>query len=143
MGINPHDVVDLNNKALVIKMLKGMVRVECGPPPTGTANGDWLDDSVYEAARSLTRPMTASRTARGSVADAVATRWIACDPRHAHAGAGEYPPSSGNQSKSLGWSAVVRPVGPCRETSMKPGIEARVRYVDSSPRRFRSEVNHN
>jgi hypothetical protein len=68
MGINPHDVVDLNNKALVIKMLKGMVRVECGPPPTGTANGDWLDDSVYEAAWSLTRPMTASRTARGSVA---------------------------------------------------------------------------
>lgn len=68
MGINPHARVDLTNKDLVIKMLKGMVRVECGPPPAGTANGDWLDDSVYEAAFSLAKPLTQSRTARGSVA---------------------------------------------------------------------------
>ena len=66
MGINAHDAVDLNDKDLIIKMLRGMVRVECGPPPAGTANGDWLDDSVYEAAWSLANPMTKSRTVRGS-----------------------------------------------------------------------------
>ena len=67
MGINPHDRVDLNDKDKVIKMLRGMVRVECGPPPKGSANGDWLDDAVYEAAWSLAKPLTQSRTTRGSV----------------------------------------------------------------------------
>src|SRR5512139_3216788 len=66
MGINAHDTVDMANKDLVVRMLKGMVRVECGPPPAGTANGDWLDDSVYEAAWSLANPISGSRTVRGS-----------------------------------------------------------------------------
>ena len=67
MGINPQDRVDLNNKDLVIKMLKGMVRVENGPAPGGTANGDWLDDLVYQSGWSLANPLTQSRTARGSL----------------------------------------------------------------------------
>jgi hypothetical protein len=67
MGINAHDRVDLANKDQAIKMLKGMVRVENGPAPQGTANGDWLDDLVYEAGWSLANPLTQSRTAKGSV----------------------------------------------------------------------------
>src|SRR5512139_56229 len=66
MGINAHDTVDMADKDLVIKMLRGMVRVECGPPPAGTANGDWLDDGVYESAWSLANPISKSRTVRGS-----------------------------------------------------------------------------
>ena len=68
MGINAHDTVDLTNKDQVIKMLKGMVRVENGPAPQGTANGDWLDDLVYEAGWSLANPLAQSRTIRGSAA---------------------------------------------------------------------------
>ena len=68
MGISPHTVVDLHDKDRVIAMLKGMVRVECGAPPPGTANGDWLDDAVYEAAWRLWKPQSQSRTVRGSVA---------------------------------------------------------------------------
>jgi hypothetical protein len=67
MGIHPHDRVDLTNKDQVIKMLKGMVRVENGPAPQGTANGDWLDDLVYQSAWSLANPLKNSRTTRGSV----------------------------------------------------------------------------
>ena len=68
MGINPHAAVDLHDKERVIAMLKGMVAVECGPAPAGTANGGWLDDAVYEAAWRLWKPPTQSRTVRGSVA---------------------------------------------------------------------------
>jgi hypothetical protein len=68
MGISPHAAVLLDDKMHVINMLKGMCRVECGPPPAGTANGDWLDDSVYEAAWSLANPISGSRTVRGTAA---------------------------------------------------------------------------
>jgi hypothetical protein len=67
MGCGVHDRVDLADKDKTIAMLHGMVAVECGPAPKGTANGDWLDDSVYEAAWSLAKPLTQSRTARGSM----------------------------------------------------------------------------
>ena len=67
MGCDINDSVDMANKDLVIKMLKGMVRVENGPAPKGTANGDWLDDIVYQSGWSLANSLTQSRTARGSL----------------------------------------------------------------------------
>ena len=70
MGIHPHTAVDLADKERVIAMLKGMVAVECGPAPEGTANGGWLDDAVYEAAYRLYKPPSQSRTVKGSVAAA-------------------------------------------------------------------------
>lgn len=51
----------------VIAKAKASVIEENGPAPAGTANNDWLDDAVYEAAWSLSKPLTQSRTIRGSV----------------------------------------------------------------------------
>lgn len=50
-----------------IAQLKARVRDANGEPPPGTANGDWLDDVVYESAWSLSKPLAQSRTIRGSV----------------------------------------------------------------------------
>ncbi|MCO5762742.1 MAG: hypothetical protein NHG36_14710, partial [Chromatiaceae bacterium] len=70
-GLRAHDVPDLADKAQTIALLKAMVAVECGPAPAGTANGDWLDDAVYQSAWSLAQPLAGSRTVRGSVAAGV------------------------------------------------------------------------
>jgi hypothetical protein len=73
MGCGVHDRVDLTDKDKTIAMLHGMVAVECGPAPKGTANGDWLDDSVYEAAWSLANPLDRSRTMIGGATAGAAT----------------------------------------------------------------------
>jgi len=67
-GFTSEQHIDLNDKAQTIALLKAMVLMECGPVPAGSANGNWLDDAVYEAAWSLSKPMTRSRTAQGSIA---------------------------------------------------------------------------
>ena len=67
-GVLPETRINLDDRDQVIAILKAMVLMECGPAPAGTANGNWLDDAVYLSGYSLARPMTASRTARGSVA---------------------------------------------------------------------------
>ena len=72
-GLRESSTVDLTDKDLVIKLLRGMVRVECGAAPKGTANGDWMDDSVYEAAWSLSKPMSKSKTVGGAAGAAAAT----------------------------------------------------------------------
>jgi hypothetical protein len=67
-GWTPATQPNLQDRADTIALLKAMCLVECGPAPAGTANGNWLDDAVYEAAWSLAKPLTQSRTTRGSVA---------------------------------------------------------------------------
>jgi hypothetical protein len=66
-GIRPEQQVNLNDKAETIALLKAMVLMECGSPPSGTANGNWLDDLVYEAGWSIANPLTQSRTIKGSM----------------------------------------------------------------------------
>lgn len=67
-GFTPEQRINLADRAEAIALLKAMVLMECGPAPAGSVNGNWLDDATYESAWSLARPMTQSRTARGSVA---------------------------------------------------------------------------
>jgi hypothetical protein len=59
------------HKNEAIKFAKAEVAKVNGPPPDGTANGDWLDDAVYEAGWSLSKPLTQSRTIRGSALSAL------------------------------------------------------------------------
>jgi hypothetical protein len=66
-GFKPETQINLHDEAQTIALLKAMVLMECGPAPAGSVNGNWLDDATYKAGFSLARPMTASRTARGSV----------------------------------------------------------------------------
>jgi hypothetical protein len=65
-GVLPETRINLDDRDQVIAILKAMVLMECGPVPEGTANGNWLDDAVYIAGYSLARPITQSRTVRGS-----------------------------------------------------------------------------
>ena len=66
-GFQPDTRVDLQDEKQAVALLKAMVLMECGTAPAGTANGNWLDDSVFTAGFSLAKPLTKSRTARGSV----------------------------------------------------------------------------
>ena len=66
-GIKPEQQVNLNDKAETVALLKAMVLMECGNPPAGTANGNWLDDLVYDAGWSLANSLTQSRTIKGSM----------------------------------------------------------------------------
>lgn len=65
-GLTPETEIDLANRDQVLSLLKAMVLMECGPAPAGTANGNWLDDAVFEAGYSLANPLWKSRTVRGS-----------------------------------------------------------------------------
>jgi hypothetical protein len=67
-GVLPETRINLNDRDQVIAILKAMVLMECGPAPEGTANGNWLDDAVYQSGYSLANPLTQSRTIRGSAA---------------------------------------------------------------------------
>jgi hypothetical protein len=66
-GFRPEQRIDLGDKDQTIALLKAMVLMECGPAPAGSVNGNWLDDSTYEAGFSLAKPLAKSRTTRGSV----------------------------------------------------------------------------
>ena len=72
-GVRAEQPLPLDDKAAMIRVLKAMVEMENGRPPPGTANGNWLDDAVYEAAWSLSKPMQQSRTIVGSATAAGAT----------------------------------------------------------------------
>jgi hypothetical protein len=65
-GFTSEQVIDLTDQAQAVALLKAMVLMECGPAPDGTANGNWLDDLVYDSGWSLANPLTQSRTAKGS-----------------------------------------------------------------------------
>lgn len=67
-GLKPEQRVNLADRAEAIALLKAMVLMECGPAPAGSVNGNWLDDATYEAGFSLAKPLSQSRTTRGSVA---------------------------------------------------------------------------
>jgi hypothetical protein len=66
-GFQPETQINLQDKTQTIGLLKAMVLMECGPAPAGSVNGNWLDDATYEAGFSLAKPLTQSRTTRGSV----------------------------------------------------------------------------
>jgi hypothetical protein len=66
-GFQAGTTIDGHDKATMLPLLKAMCLMECGPAPAGTANGNWLDDAVWEAGWSLSKPLSQSRTTRGSV----------------------------------------------------------------------------
>jgi hypothetical protein len=71
-NFRPDTVIDITNKDQVIALLKAMELVENGHP-RGTANGQWLDDLVYESAWSLANPLDRSRTMIGGATAGAAT----------------------------------------------------------------------
>jgi hypothetical protein len=64
-GIDKNTVLDLQDRVVLEKLMRAFTRHEQGMPPNGL--DDWYDDATYDRALDLFRPISDSRTIRGSV----------------------------------------------------------------------------
>ena len=64
-GIDKNTVLDLDDRVVMEKLMRAFTRHEQGMPPSGL--DDWYDDSTYDRALDLLKPIRNSRTIQGSV----------------------------------------------------------------------------